>query len=577
MGIQKQTVQKILFQSLDTNKLGINIVPNDTDMHFDLTVTDNMLYTCTACMIPIATANLASKSLHQYTDEQLLNHIVKHVCRTYIAMATKCKILILCDDGCSTFKPAVRAMREKAKQTSAMSYLRENKIVVRNAIFDTLTDNSIPFVYMCGRHSEGAGGEIIIGPQTTADNLQLQKFSQTLQSKESDTLMFEFVLFLRARAQYGGTIGIITKDTDIVPTAMTILHMRRADCLGATTLGFCNPIFTITGPIKDFDVAVDQYGWNSYLCPPYRSPDDLTWTVSNSLVIPANIWDYMYDCANAKVVFDYGISTLLAMLTTRCQLRDFLATLHIFSKQGIRGPSFRRLVTWLTYMDDPVIIASTQAFFNETLCTGPEPQTLFRQRYKTLLQKVIHANVEDAEFSLSQTHLNSIMKCIKRYAHNDFSFGMYGKYLRKLTREKHTVFVQVTHTPLTKCCIVLCGLAGTDYNLPLPKLGSEKISTLLYTPEFEEICADIFDSEPQNWKVVRRVLTAAKIDFHSKSSASKLHRDNYLECIWRTLHYCLQTWNLQFPEPTALFGFTEDHFDCPRNITHKDFVLKHDA
>lgn len=558
---------------MNNNKLGINIIQPEKHGS-DVLFTDNTLHMHTACMVPFADG----VDNDEGDTEQIANHIIKNVMRIYTSFATNCTMLILCDDGCKSFKPAVRDTRDLKPDNEVQKYYRANVTALTERLFGELEDKSIPFIHIRGRNNETNNkGAITVGamnPDDPDDMYHLGEFAQIMKSCESDQLMFELVCHLRKKGS-SLVITIMSKDSDIVATAMALLELKGEDCLGNTYIGFMNTMFhksEVAGHvhIKDFDLAVDNMGWNTKLT--LNDKNNLrsrpAFTIDDDDDIPDAVWDWAYDCANASVVFADTFDKLHElMLRKTLSVKKLMTFIKLISMEGIRGPAFRRCMEWLTAAatidtKPPHAVAMWNFFTDVVSGSG---KTLVKQFVKDVYNAYATCTDKTDNWTINKkSHAAAVQRNIKRYVDDEFEYGTYGKYLDMLSSSRYTIFMRLSRTEYTRRCVVLCGLAGTDYNVNMIKLSGSKIVSLLTDSTFAQICNETgLEVNKPDWKLTaRRLFNAANIGTTEPSTTRHPDIIPYVHCVWQTLHYTMHTWALQFPEANEVYGYKNGTFTC---------------
>ena len=161
-----------------------------------------------------------------------------------------------------------------------------------------------------------------------------------------------------------------------------------------------------------------------------------------------------------------------------------------------------------------------------------------------------------------------IKQLVKLYAENKIPGGSYMEFL-DANSSRGLKYIRVTGRPKTRGGALACVLAGADYNLQVPKMGTAQIVGLLTNSRFYQL-ASVMDFKPDNNPVRMLSSILSMTTIKTKPSMNHVEIRAFLDCAWRTMCYTWNTWLLKSPAPSPEYGFEINESD-------ERFYFKFDA
>lgn len=546
----------------------------------DVMIFDHTLVTVSVCHVKTDAT----------TPATIEGHIIANVMAMYRKWVRKTNLMILVEDGTKCFKPSVREARDAHEDCTVMKYYKANRGKIMDLLIGTLEQLDVDMVRIKGT-APGRGMKYRrIGACSRSDKygtpnekypggpfpeLNLDTFVNNCHESESDTVMFAFARHCRSIPAFEHSlIAVFSKDSDIVGTAMA-LEINQPSVIGDTLLAFHNPIFTYN---KDFDVGVGDHKWadpgddhtEGGVYPKrlkYTNlfPGDAMWDLPADDDTLSN-WHLLYDTETLRVfradIDQYNKSTLFGNIPGPSTKTGFRKMMHY----GFRGAIFRRLMLRLLSDQDEVreatlsLLQSFPSIGTFTIKLRNEARRTLGEFFKNTLQ------VDDKLFTNSYTknHVANTLTLSNKYFKGEIPSGTYGRFIERNNRDSPVHYIRVFNRGHLPAIVTLCILAGTDYNLPLHRLGIAEIVKLFSCLKMKEICRDIFlperqlvpgDCMQQKVATMRNICQVAGIGIGA--AASRASCDSYLSCVWRTLCYTYHTWCLKCPVPSEDYGYID--------------------
>lgn len=580
MGIAKQLVQSIIFNSIKQNNYGL-ILQNEIVNKPDVIIFDHMLVMHSICYIP---------AMEGTVEEHVIKQAVKYYMKYYRQHGTASTIIVLCEDGKQCVKPAVREKRNDQEPTEALVFFKQNKKNVARKILEQLHQESVATIYLTG-HSvhDAVSGQCFSKRHVKKPlevEIQLKQFMATCKESESDTLMFAYAAHHRVLFAHH-LIMIVTKDSDVIPSGLVLAAQNGGEFLGNLIVEFKTPMLSF---LKDFDRAVSDFKWN--IKPTAEEEKMLTKLVHypDSAFIKQCGMDldkqlfYMALDTGSLEPFESQLLKLEAQYYANPEMIPSLVTfINYCCKRGFRGPIFRRILLRLVD-DNPDTVKKVKDFMasinmgcdscellkaflgsTSTYVAIKTPRKIKQSELFSMECGTIEPEWSDAfqtcgtkemyraqDEAMSLRAIRQTIALSKLYLNKQIPFGTYG-YFIKANNISGVKYVRFAPTDKTMGVIVAAILAGADYNMSVAQLGIAQLSTMMANSDYNAFCKQLtFSTQHNGPKIIQRLLEYTRIN---ATWPDKKEIDSYYTCIWKTLCYTIDTWCLKAPTPSLEYGY----------------------
>ncbi|QAB08539.1 ORF54 [Ictalurid herpesvirus 1] len=582
MGIKKKLVQSLLFNSISQNNFGL-ILQNNLFGKADAVIFDHMLVMHSMCFVPISPGMDAR--------EHIITNTLNFYTRYSKTIATSSTLFILCEDGLQSVKPAVRDKRNEHVPTAALVYFKHHKAELAKALVEKMQMEGICTLFITGYNGRSMSYQYMNGtgkrPAVPAE-LAMDRFIADCKEVEADMMMYAMAAHY-SRRYPGHLVVITTRDTDVVPSGLALLADKGPEYLGNTVIEFKTPMFN---GLKDHDRAVSDFLHVS-------NPTNSHKLILNRFAqftpqrffkadgfgggtIEGGLFNLLFDSTNISpfaALIDKFVQTTASLDAEELLgiIRFFIACL----RAGFRGTIFRRI--FMRYLDDDPSTRETVTKFMGAMDTAADKYALLgdflsqtnsyiaNRTIKQLSPDYDWDIIDDADqsdglgnctlgqpymvttTSLSNRCIKGLVSLAKMYNDHKLPLDSYGSYIRMQTTHGHC-YVRFAPVKASTAAVVACTLAGADYNLTIPKLGSVQIMNLLLNPDFIEMCEKTrFSVEEHGAEFIWKMISMTKL---RKKTPVDPGLDEYIDCVWRTLCYTIQTWQLKTPVAGPDYGFT---------------------
>ncbi|AVP72230.1 Allo54 [Silurid herpesvirus 1] len=594
MGIKKKLVQSLIFNSISQNRFGL-IVQNKLVGKASALIFDHMLVMHSACYVPVQN--------QMGPEEHILHHALNHYTKYLKGVANSSTVFILCEDGFQSVKPAVRDKRSEQIPTEALVYFKNNKSALARTLVERLQMEGVCALFITGYNGTSLNYRYLPGngtrPRLGAE-LHMESFIQECKEVEADLLMYAIA------AQYNRyfpnhLIVITTRDTDVIPTGLALMREMGSEYLGNTVLEFKTPMFAGT---KDYDRAVSDFllvekvslsntmifnRFARFTVDDFYQDDGL-----GGGTISGDIFNLLLDTRTLSAFSDlltrlYHTITSYEPEEVKKLIKFFIACL----RAGFRGPVFRRILMRL--LDEDLTTRDTVEKFMKELDSVADRYELlsdfFTKTNSYVAGKLIKYLSDDCDWDviddsdqtdalghfihgqaymvtttgLSARCVKGLVALAKMYRDNKISLGSYGAYIGMQSTHGNC-YIRLVPTPSSPAAMVACVLAGADYNLTIPKLGSVQIVNLLTEEGFLDLCTKhSFTLEEDGASFMWKMLSMTKL---KRKLPLDPRLDEYVMCVWKTMCYTIHTWQLKAPKASIDYGFVGG--DVGVNFSIKD-------
>uniref|UniRef100_A0AB33V6U3 ORF54 n=1 Tax=Latid herpesvirus 1 TaxID=3096545 RepID=A0AB33V6U3_9VIRU len=598
MGIGKQFVQSLIFNSINSDDTGL-IIQNEMLDKPHVIIFDHMLVMHSTCFIPLPGSERDDGSLRQH----ILQHSIKYYTKYFKSHGASDTLFVLCEDGKQCVKPAVRDKRNEHVPTEALKFFKRNSGDLAKELLEFLRMEAIRTLHISGFNTHSGVSCNLSGPGgKTVPDLKLQNFTSSCTEAESDTLMFAFAAHYRSLFPHH-LIMIATKDSDVIPSALAITTELGGEILGNTVVEFKTTMLSF---LKDFDRAMGDYKNVDRMTPEDTrrltsysrqiasgdfvlnermtlsiNPQLLYFALDTSTLEP---FDNILQALEAKYFTDQSLVPKYARFITRC------------CAAGFRGAVFRRILMRmvdetpeteekvLEFMDSlgtpgvkpadclKAFLGTTPSYCAVTRQVRPQ-QTFFGGEVREevdgsdafmMCSRGVsgswHRQGGGCTYQVRETPMTP--KAIRltlalagAYLAKKLPFGTYGRFVLANTTSG-VKYIRFLATPRARAAVVGAVMAGSDYNLTIPQMGIAQLAALMGDPGFIEMCQKLpLTRDGEGVSHMKRILafTRIKTKWHDQKTV-----DDLFDCAWRTLCYTVDTWTMKSPAPSTEYGFVLD-------------------
>lgn len=545
MGIRRNYVQTLIFNSIFNSKLGLTLEPTFRNKAA-ICLFDHLLVIHAICF-------------RIKGGDDLTKEIVKHVVAYYKSFDKTANVFILCEDGKKSCKPAVRELREQRVANEVVLYFKQHHEVISENIINTLCALGIKAIHVKGFDDSGS---IHFKYAFAANEFHLEELQRTCREVESDTLIYAFIIHYRKYFPHT-LVLTVSRDTDILAVAMAITS-EMGNVLGNTVIGFDNPMLSYS---KDFDRCIADF---PLIGGPYgvQSLQDSTTTGAENrseaeAAVRRDVWAALFDVVDCKPFTPHVDRFKASHLYVTKGWKEWIPFFVQLYTIGFRGTLFRKLLHRL--VDENHLVASRKLVTTTPMDSLTVDMVLHyylscgQYNVRTEMCRRIGQGGENvdpfhpASLVWSATEYNPQTRRLLRrmaimYSTGGLPHGAYGRYLNVNTN-KSIIYMRLSKGPMTRPLTFAALLAGTDYNLSLFNFGIHQITDLLSNHNYITWAKSVVRTDDES---VSMPLLLSWTKINPKDYACV---PDYLTCIWRTSWFALETWLLRNPTPDHSYGF----------------------